>query len=255
LYAQQIHQYLESFFRETDCEILKNQPNFLSVQLTNEIDKKIMNRPFYWQYIEATGGEPNPSQITLITNRNALDEGIWGEVIHFGSPRLNQIFKANHELGSMVKMYENVEDYNLVPWLGMNYKISYQCDRTKEMIFSYGINLVTGTIEDNFHDRLMGVDLVEDMPRTVFCLPIIVKPKRAMERLEESIERIIQQDDHSWAQEARTRWKKEIHVLDYFYEDEKEKPERYEIEVKAIEERYTPRIKMEIVSGGLFYLK
>ncbi|MDI5788447.1 YqhG family protein [Bacillus licheniformis] len=32
----------------------------MTVQLTVEVDKQIMNRPFYWHWLEKTGGEPNP---------------------------------------------------------------------------------------------------------------------------------------------------------------------------------------------------
>lgn len=254
MYPQQVHNYLESFFGETDCQIIDNQPHYMTVQLTIDIDKKIMNRPFYWKYVESTNAEPNPSQITLITDGRNVETR--GEIIHFGSPRLTQIFKTNKILGAFVQMYENVEKReNLIPWLGINYKVSYQCDRTKETLYSFGMNLLTGTIIEDFQERLNQVELVTEAKLGVFCLPWIIKPIRAMERLETNIEQLIQQDDHSWAEEAKEKWKKELQILDYFYEDEEEKPERYEIEKQAIEERYTPHIKMEIINGGLFYLR
>lgn len=254
MYPQQVHNYLESFFRETDCQIIDNQPHYMTVQLTIDVDKKIMNRPFYWKYVESTNAEPNPSRITLITDGKKAETK--GEIIHFGSPRLNHIFKANKTLGAFVRMYENVEKVdNLIPWLGINYKVSYQCDRTKEKLYSFGVNLLTGTIIENFQERLNELELTTEAKFGVFCLPWIIKPIRAMERLEMNIEQLIHEDDHSWAEEAQERWKKELQILNYFYEDEEEKPERYEIEKQAIEERYTPRIKMEIINGGLFYLK
>lgn len=60
----------------------------MTVQLTVEVDKQIMNRPFYWHWLEKTGGEPNPMKITLITNEDEAPSDIEGEFIHFGSPRL-----------------------------------------------------------------------------------------------------------------------------------------------------------------------
>ena len=45
---------------ENDCAILGEEDHYLTVQLTVDIDKRIMNRPFYWQYVEATNSEPNP---------------------------------------------------------------------------------------------------------------------------------------------------------------------------------------------------
>ena len=40
----------------------------MTVQLTIELDKELMNRPFYWHYLEKTGGVPNPMKLTFITD-------------------------------------------------------------------------------------------------------------------------------------------------------------------------------------------
>ncbi len=260
MFASQVHDYLYTFFKETNCEILSDEGHQLSVQLTIDIDKKIMNRPFYWQYIEKTNSEPNPAKLTLITDRTKVANQIFGEIIHFGSARLNQIFKATKELGSYVQMYEKVDSSNgkpitLIPYFCVNYKVSYYCDRTKERIYSLGINLINGEIVDQFHESICQLNLDSKTPENVFCLQYIIKPSRALERLDSMIQNIIQNDDHTWAEEAKMRWEKEQNVLDYFYEGVNEKPESYEIEKKALEERYNPRIKVEIINGGLFYLK
>ena len=70
MYPQQVHSYLQQFFTENDCYILGESAHYMTVQLTIDMDKRIMNRPFYWQYVEATDGEPNPAQITFITDQN-----------------------------------------------------------------------------------------------------------------------------------------------------------------------------------------
>src|SRR6185437_9529981 len=108
MYPQQIHNYLLQFFNENNCRILNDHPHYIDVQLTIEMDKKIMNRPFYWAYLESTNEEPNPAQLTFITDKNLLDETIKGEIVHFGSPRLSQLFHVTKELGSFVQMYERV---------------------------------------------------------------------------------------------------------------------------------------------------
>ena len=68
VYPQQVQQYLQTFFTETGCDIVTSSPHVMTVQLTIDMDKKMMNRPFYWQYIESTNGEPNPMQVTFITD-------------------------------------------------------------------------------------------------------------------------------------------------------------------------------------------
>lgn len=260
MFAAQVHDYLYTFFKETNCDILLDEEHYLTVQLTIDIDKKIMNRPFYWKYIESTNSEPNPARLTLITDRTKVEKQLFGEVIHFGSARLNQIFKATKELGSFVQMYEKEDSSTgkfttLTPYFCVNYKVSYYCDQTKERLYSLGINLINGAIEDNFHESICELSLDPKMPEGAFCLQYIIKPSRALERLDLMIQKIIQQDDHTWAEDAKKRWIREQEVLDYFYEGEETRPESYEIEKKALEERFNPRIKVEIINGGLFYLK
>ncbi|GLC88105.1 YqhG family protein [Lysinibacillus piscis] len=256
MHSQQIHQYLRQFFLESNCAILQDTIDYLTVQLTGEIDKKIMNRPFYWQYIEATNSEPAPATITCITN--PAENSIGGVKVHFGSPILHRIFHATRELGSYVQLYETVDDslgqIILTPWLAINYKVSYCCDCTKETLYSLGINLLTGVMKENFQDSIAIRDLDIEPADHIFHVQPIIKPLRGVERLNAAIQAIIAQEDHKWADEAWRRWQRDQRVLDYFYEDIEEKPEHYVLEKKALAERYTAKIKVDIVNGGVFYL-
>ena len=260
MYPQQIHGYLRELFQENDCQVLTDSDHYLTVQLTIEMDKRIMNRPFYWQYLESTNGVPCPAQLTLITDKNKLVEDVKGEVVHFGSPRLSQLFHTIKELGSFVLMYEKISDKLesqtiLTPWLGVNYKISYYSDQTKESLYSLGINLMTGDLIEEFQESISTVDLDENMPENTFNLPYIINPTRALERLDAVIENKIQEDDHTWAEEAKMRWQKDRKVLEYFYEGVEDRPDCYEVEKQAMDQQYEARIKIEIINGGLFYLK
>ena len=260
MYPQQIHQYLHKFFDENKCEVVNGNDHYMTVQLTIDMDKKIMNRPFYWRYQEATGAEPNPAQLTFITDQNKVADDIKGEVVHFGSPRLNQVFQATKDLGAYARMYEKVAVHSerkiiLTPWLGLNYKVSYYSDQTKEMLYSLGLNLITGNIVDNFQEWISGIELDLVMSEESYTLPVIITPIRGLERLDAAVDSIIERDDHTWAEGANIRWQKAKEVLDYFYADVEDKPECYDMEKKALEEQYEARIKIEIVNGGLFYLK
>lgn len=260
MYPQQIHEYLVRFFKENNCQIVKEHDHYITVQLTIDMDKKIMNRPYYWQYIENTNIVPSPAQITLITDQNKLEEDIKGEVVHFGSPWLNQIFQATNDLGSFVHMYERVSGNPgsqpiLTPWLGVNYKVSYYSDQTKEMLYSLGINLMTGEMKHSFQEEISELDLDSTMPKNAFDLMYIIKPIRGLERLDAAIESLIQHDDHTWADEAKSRWQKDRQVLEHFYEAMDNKPECYEMEKKAMDEQYQTRINIDVVNGGLFYMQ
>lgn len=260
MYPQQIHGYLSQFFKENNCQILSNNNYYIDVQLTIEMDKKIMNRPFYWHYLASTGDEPRPAQLTLITDKNQLMDNIKGEVVHFGSPRLSQLFQVTKEMGSFVQMYErapNLTDKQtiLTPWLGVNYKVTYASDQTKEILYSLGINLLTGHVVEGFQESLSKVDLDVEISSYTYHVPYIIKPTRALERLDGVIDTFIQQADHSWAEEAKKRWQKDRRVLEYFYEEVDLKPDCYEIEKEAMDQQYEVRINIDIVNGGVFYLK
>ncbi|MDE3839567.1 hypothetical protein C0966_09380 [Bacillus methanolicus] len=255
---QEIHQFLERYFHANGCEITENGPGHMTVQLTIELDKELMNRPFYWHYLEKTGGVPNPMKLTLITNPQVVPEQFKGENIYFGSPRLHQIFKSTKNLAGYIRLYENrsmkhQQQTPLLPWLGINVKISYQCDRKRDIFKSIGLQLINGQLIEDFHDKLLKIPLTPKIPDYSFTLSPLVMPKSGIKRIENYIRYNLGQEDHAWAVEARQRWQKDLDLLDHFYEGEEER-ESYEIEKKSLQEQYEPKIKISIINGGLFYL-
>ena len=260
MFPHQIHDYLVQFFGENNCLILNDHDHYIIIQLTIAMDKKMMNRPFYWQYIESTNGEPIPAQLTFITDKNRLVEDVKGEVVHIGSPRLHQLFAITKEMGAFVQVYEQVTEkigtqVILTPWLGVNYKISYCSDQTKEMLYSVGMNLMTGEVIDGFQASLNDIELDAKIAGNIFNLPYTIKPVRALERLDLMIDKMIQQENHTWAEEAKEKWLKDQEVLEHFYEGVENKPDCYRTEKEAMARQYEAKIKIEIINGGVFYLK
>ncbi|MDR6998724.1 YqhG family protein [Neobacillus niacini] len=255
---QEIHNFLMKYFQANECEIVENKPGYLTTQLTIELDKELMNRPFYWHYLEKTGGIPNPMKLTFITNQQRAPDHIKGETIYFGSPRLHQIFTSTKNLASYIRLYENHSLQNrqtpLLPWLCMNVKISYQCDRKRDIFKSIGLQLINGQMVEDFHERLLKIRLTPKIPDYSFTLSPLVKPKSGMTRIENYLRNVIEKDDHTWAEEAKKRWEKDRKLLDHFYEDSEEENESYETEKKALQEQYEPKINISFINGGLFYL-
>lgn len=257
---QEIHKFLERYFTANSCDIMENTNSHLAVQLSIEMDKELMNRPFYWHYLEKTGGVPNPMQLTLITNNTMAPEDLKGDTVHFGSPRLHQIFESTKRLAGYIRLYEDVKippsagHLPLHPWLNVNVKISYQCDRKKDVILSLGIHLITGSIVEGFQHVVQQTDLTPKIPDFCFTMSPIIMPTSGLNRLEHYVNGFIASEDHSWADEARARWEKDLQLLNHFYEDEEEKPDSYETEKKALQEQYEPKIHVSIINGGLFYL-
>ncbi|KGA95902.1 hypothetical protein AJ85_09440 [Alkalihalobacillus alcalophilus ATCC 27647 = CGMCC 1.3604] len=255
-----LHKFIEDYFVANECDITEKSPYHLTVQLTPELDKLIMNRPFYWHYLEKTGGIPNPMQVTFITNANQCPEDLQGEKIHFGSPRLHQLFNTTKTLGGYVRMYENLnvqgqQSVPLHPWLCLNIKISFCSDRKKEILLSLGINLIHGQIVPQFFDKVKATMLTPKMPDLCFTLSPFIQIKSGINRLKKVVQTFAENEDDTWAQEAHHRWQEETNLLESFYEDLEEKPESYHVEKQALEELYSPYIDVSIINGGMFYLE
>jgi hypothetical protein len=75
-----------------------------------------------------------------------------------------------------------------------------------------------------------------------------------MNRLKNVITEFVKNDDLSWMDLARKRWQEDEAILNHFYEDTEEKPETYMNEKLAIKEQYEPKIQVEVINGGMFYL-
>ncbi|WP_096201227.1 YqhG family protein [Bacillus sp. FJAT-45350] len=256
----QIHNYLERYFISNECQIIDNESGHLHVQLSIDMDKALMNRPFYWHYLEKTGGTPQPMKMTLITDPEKVSEDKKGEIIHFGSPRLHQIFQSTKELGGVIRLYEDVpangqQSTPLQPWICINVKISYQCDRKKDVTLSLGLNLINGQIVPGFFEKLIEKNLTPKIPDFCFTLSPLITPKSGLIRLERIIETYIEEQDDDWAQAARERWDEDLQLLNRFYEEKEEKPESYYTEKEALKSQYEPKIIASIINGGMFYLQ
>lgn len=256
---QEIHDFLLRYFQSNNCELVDSRSGFMTVQLTEEMDKELMNRPFYWHYLEKTGGIPNPMQLTLITNQQEVHDDIKGEIIHFGSPRLHQIFASTKKLAGYIRLYEDRQgapgtQTPLLPWLCLNTKISYQCDRKRDVYQSIGLQLINGRMVTDFHDHLLQLPLTPKIPDFAFTLSPLIMPKSGITRIENMLRTNLSDEDHTWAEEAKQRWKKDLQLLDHFYKDVVEDTESYEIEKQALREQFEPKINISVINGGIFYL-
>ncbi|RST73803.1 hypothetical protein D4T97_013090 [Siminovitchia acidinfaciens] len=257
---KEVHQYLEQFFLATGCTIEEYGPGFLTVQLTVEMDKELMNRPFYWTYLEKTGGIPNPMKVTFITDQEKAPPNIKGEFIHFGAPRLHQLFLAARKLAAYIRLYESphmhsTQNVPLHPWLNVNMKISYCSDRKKDVYRSFGLNLINGSLIEQFDEKISPVSLTPKIPDYCFTISPIIMPTSGLKRIEAFLTNEIHSHEHPWADAAQKRWMEDSKLLDQFYDGEEEKPETYFIEKKALEDQYKPDIQIDILNGGIFYLQ
>lgn len=251
----EIHDYLIRFFTAAGCTLLpETNSSLISVKLTEEMDKLLMNRPFYWHYIKQIGGTAETAVLRLRVDDSTEE----GELIYFGAPRLHQIFDTARKLAPFIRMYQMPRlrtSSALEPWLCLNMKISYQCDLKMDRIRSMGLQLINGTLIDGFHELLHNLPLRTRLPDYSYTLSPLITIKSGISRIENFISRSLNEEPAEWADDAGKRWMRELDLLDSFYETEQEKPETYFQEKKALQEQYQPRIQIHLINAGLFYLQ
>lgn len=253
LTPSEIRHYTEAFFHAYDCMIIDSDPSSITVRLSKQADKDLGNRPFYWSYIEKMGIEPNPLELTFVFDRNPSSQA---EELRMGSRRLQQIFDVARQRGRFVRMYEHDPGKSLsslIPWLNVNYRVAWICDKKKERLVSCGFNLRTGTLQTDFQRRMQHVPLVAKLPHYQYVQPPTFSLNQAHRLLENDLRRQLEAEDRTWADNARQRWKEEQKRLDAYYQEDKDGAEKQRMD-EELRWQYEPRITVRVTSGGLFYL-
>lgn len=249
-----LHDFLQRYFSANQCQIENNQDGILTVQLTEQMDQALMNRPFYWHYIKSSGNIGEPAKLTFITHpdRRAHD----GEWIHFGSPRLQQIFNHVKNTSKNIKLFQKIETSKntaLYPWLLINLKVSYEGKHNKDELFSIGLNLMNGIMKTKMMDILQEIPL--NLTISDFCYPIspLIKVNSGFLRITSVIEDYLKNQSHDWAEESLQTLREEIEMVRHFY-DEHSMDEQLTKEVNDLKKRYTPKISYQVINGGIIYL-
>ncbi|MRH43143.1 hypothetical protein GH741_10675 [Aquibacillus halophilus] len=256
---ENLHDFLTDYFTANQCDIIENYNGKLSIQLTDKMDELLMNRPFYWQYVKTLGYPGEPMKVSFITNPNRRDEE--GEWVHFGSPRLHQIFNTLISQGKFTKIFERVTTElrtPLVPWLVLNIRISYTGKHKKDEIKSMGLQLINGAMITQIMDELEVLSLQSSIPDFCYTITPLIRLKSGYQRIIQYIENYLQDIDHTWAQESWHHLEEEQKLLEHFYEnvndDHPDLISRKDQELIDLKNRFKPQINIEVVNGGIFYL-
>ncbi|RDW21938.1 YqhG family protein [Oceanobacillus chungangensis] len=249
-----LNHFLQDYFIAHNCEIMDNTDGILTVQLTEEMDLALMNRPFYWHYINKMGNAGQPLQLTLITNPDKRAEK--GDWIHFGSPRLQQIMNHLQEYERYTKLFQTIDTRTntpLYPWLVINMKISFRGKQKKDDILSIGLQLVNGKMRLDMMRYLETIPLQSTISDYCFTISPLIKIKSGFSRIESLVLNYLEDQPKDWAKESLLALNEELDTLNHFYE-ELEENEQMEKERNEIKERYEPNITFHVINGGIFYL-
>jgi hypothetical protein len=247
--------FLSSYFTAKNCEIIQNSDGVLKIQLNEQMDRELMNRPFYWHYIKKIGRDGDPMQLSLITNPEKRE--VPGEWIHFGSPRLQQIMnhlKSNERYTKLFQKVNTTTKIALYPWLVTNIKISYQGQLKKDEVFSIGLHLVNGRMKLDMMQEVETLELQTKISDFCFTISPMIKLKSGYLRIEDVITNYVHNQEDDWAKKSLKILDEEIRTLKHFYEDETN-TEQMKKEIEELTIRYTPKITITVINGGIFYLR
>lgn len=301
--AKQVEKFVMSYLEATGCTIVEKTKNGVTVRLSPEADKRLTNRPYYWSFVERTGVPPETLTFSWqfaqdeedaeeapeggMTNRPPDAAGgaqssfafgapppvrVLREDVYFGSGRLTQIFNAVHEGGRCVALFEEpprgradrLGSNPYTAWLGVNFKVDYECDMKREEMYGWGISLATGYIDERFLDGLRGRKLTPRLPSNIHLLPNGLSLKKAMTQLEHALERKLKAGDFEWAVEAEDRRQDELRRIRAYYDpmiaraeaDEEKEALRQRLSHREseIDWQYRPRVTLSVMNCGLFHL-
>jgi Bacterial protein YqhG of unknown function len=288
--TKQIHKFVVAYLDSTGSHFIEKSPSHVTVKLSPDADRALSNRPYYWSFVDRTGSVPetmtykwsfeNPSMadraaaspITYVMTESGR---IIQEDVYFGSRRLQQLFEATSLGGRCVTLFEEPPRGRIDPlssqpytaWLGVNFKVGFECDMKREEIYGWGISLATGVINERFMETLKDKKLSPRLPSNIHLMKNGMSLRKGMNQLELTMERKLKNTDFSWAVEAEQRRQDELERIRQYYlpmldnmghPDQKEQKEavtaRYQQREAEIDWQYRPRVSLTVMNCGIFHL-
>src|SRR5699024_5999879 len=179
------------------------------------------------------------------------------ESIHFGSPRLQQIFHHITNNARYTLLYEQTNSQKniaLYPWLVSNIIVHYYGKQKKEALYSFGLHLINGTIRLNVMKELEGVRLEQMMSDYSYTISPLIRTTSGFNRLFQFLMNQLQQENTDWIMHAEKALNEELLLLEYFYQHNPDNQDLFNKEKDRITKRFKPRIEFEIINAGLIYL-
>ncbi|SNZ10784.1 protein YqhG of unknown function [Terribacillus aidingensis] len=260
-----LHQFLRKFFISNGCQLLEENDGLLRIQLTPALDEELMNRPFYWRYKKKLGQEGEPMELTLLTDPEQTAEK--AEHIHFGSPRLHQIFRLIRSSAQVARLYEKLDTNSrtaLYPWLIRNMSVHFSGKRKRTETHSVGLQLLNGQFMTNAMENFTNLDFKQQISDHCYCLSPVIRYPSGYQRISSYMLAYLDTLDTGWVTETTSVLEQEKSLLAHFFDpnsqeeqDEELRQERaalYDNELAALNRRLTPSIHIETINAGIFYL-
>jgi hypothetical protein len=280
--SKQVQKFVLSYLDSTGCHFIEKSPSRITVKLSPEADRMLTNRHYYWSFVDRTGADPetltygwsfeNPASSSPMSYIMTESGRVIQEDIYFGSRRLHQLFDAVRQGGRCVTLFEEPQRGRNDPlgsqpytaWLGVNFKVGFQCDMKREEIYGWGISLATGVIEERFMEKLTDKKFTPRLPSNIHLLKNGLSLRKGMSQLELTMERKLKNADFSWAEEAEQRRQDELERISHYYaplleatepsEQRDELSVRFQQREAEIDWQYRPRVSVSVTNCGIFHL-
>lgn len=242
--------FVDSYFKAVSAKCLYQDTEYREYELPRDVDKELIERPFYWMWVEASGQEAQTTQLRLAFTQNALERenqrlqeehtkamrqtpddfstfltgpsrAPKAELLDYGSFRLDKIFSSVAKRGQFIvcqpsPALQKARQRTLVPWLLCNGVTTMRCDLTKQMWWSIGVCLQNGQIIPAFYERICHLEMVPVSPSRLLS-HISLPLDEAMDRAMREQERLIKQLPTDWAESAKQRFNTEYDQLNLYY--------------------------------------
>lgn len=138
--TEQVKSFVTRYLETLDCQIIEKSPAHLTVKLSPEADKDLTNRPYYWDFVQRCGVEPETMTMKWILDPSIPipeppkkapqpaapendSDSILGryfgftptpvyvhiptDEVTYGSRRLEQLFNSVRNKGKYVQLFED----------------------------------------------------------------------------------------------------------------------------------------------------
>ncbi|WP_027963425.1 YqhG family protein [Halalkalibacillus halophilus] len=251
-----LHSFLIDFFTTRNATLEEHNDHFIKIRLTKELDIQLMNRPFYWQYREAMNIPGEPLTLSLITNKeyNASE----GQFVHIGSKIIQDIFRIIQQEGRNTILYEKIHTDEvhspLLPWYVLNIHAQLQGWQQKEITFSIGILLTTGSMRFEMMEAIDSLRLQQELNNYVYTVPSIISKERAKNWIITELEQRIINGHELYSKESLKLYENEMQLSNRLHQSDQQTDTTYQHVTKQIEERLYPSANLNLINNGLIYL-
>lgn len=225
-------------------------PSQSLVHLNEELDRKFMNRPFYWHYRDATNQPGEPMTISIVKDQiNPLPaNAVMATPLN---PIFNQLVDAAHVETRWYKAYETVQapttNYApLYPWIIIQGIITMDPPGSASYWKEAAISLTTGSIMTG--DQLYDYEKLQpSLPHQHVTMTPVIQFERAIQKLLVELDqkgRELFKDDILKGEKLKDR-------MQPFLQQLKEREDQREF--NYLSQLYEPKLKLNHPVGGIIY--